>query len=235
MSTDTRRRSATNDLRDQPAYPLAEAARYLKLSPATLRTWVSGRNYPTADGIRRWPRLVVPATVSPPALSFWNLIEAHVLWGLRTDHAVSIGAVRQSLQFAQRELRIDRLLLRHELCTTGGELFLEHYGALIQLSASGQIALRQVFEAHLRRVEWDEWHFPVRLFPFVRADGEGDSRAIAIDPGIEFGRPIVLEKGIRTEVLTERIDAGETIAEVAADYDLDERVVRDAIIYEHAA
>ena len=38
------------DLRNQPAYALAEASRYLKLPTATLRSWVVGRLYPFVSG-----------------------------------------------------------------------------------------------------------------------------------------------------------------------------------------
>lgn len=36
-----------NDIRAEPAYTLLEASRYLRLSPATLRSWVAGRPYPS--------------------------------------------------------------------------------------------------------------------------------------------------------------------------------------------
>src|SRR3990172_10302823 len=78
------------DLRNQPAYALAEAARYLKLPAATLRSWVAGRPYPKAEGVGRFQPLIHPPRKQPPLLSFWNLIEAHVLRSLRTDHGVSI-------------------------------------------------------------------------------------------------------------------------------------------------
>lgn len=42
------------DRREQPAYPLAEAARYLKLPPATLRSWVAERPYPKAGRVERF-------------------------------------------------------------------------------------------------------------------------------------------------------------------------------------
>ncbi len=94
------------------------------------------------------------AKKDPATLSFSNLIEAHVLRSLRTEHGVPLGDVRQALAYAQRELKIDQLLLREELRTAGGELFLDRYGELMNLSASGQLAMRKVFEAHLTRVEW---------------------------------------------------------------------------------
>ncbi|MBI3919587.1 MAG: DUF433 domain-containing protein [Betaproteobacteria bacterium] len=79
MATRPRRSTQNTDLRDQPAYTLAEAARYLKLPVATLRSSVAGRPYPKAEGTARFQPLIHPPSRQPPALSFWNLIEAHVL------------------------------------------------------------------------------------------------------------------------------------------------------------
>ena len=144
----------TFDPRDQPAYSMAEASRYVKLPAATMRSWVAGRPYPKAQGVARFQPLIHPPKSQPLALSFWNLIEAHVLRSLRTDHDVSIKDLRAALSFAERRLSIDRLLLRKELRTDAGRVFLERYGELIELSASGQLAMRNMLDAHLKRVEW---------------------------------------------------------------------------------
>jgi uncharacterized protein (DUF433 family) len=235
MDTKTRRDAQKHDLRSQPAYGLAEAARYLRLPVATLRSWVAGRAYPKAKGaVGQFRPLIHPPMARPPVLSFWNLIEAHVLRSLRMDHGVSLKDVRDALGYAERKLDIDRLLLRKELRTDAGRLFLDRYGELIDLSASGQLAMRKVFEEHLKRVEWDEWKFPVRLYPFLSADTTAP-RTIAIDPKIAFGRPIVARAGVSTAAIAERIDAKEPAAEVAADYDLTEEEVEQAVLYERAA
>lgn len=229
------RRSAATDPRDRPAYGLAEAARYLKLAPATLRSWAVGRPYPTTKGTGHFRPLIRPASARPPLLSFWNLAEAHVLRALRTDHRVSVKAVRQALDYAERHLDIDRLLLRRELSAGAGELFLDRYGELINLSASGQLAMRRLLAEHLRRVDWDEWQFPVRLYPFVASDADTAGRPIVIDPAISFGRPIVVRRGITTAVIAERIDAGESVDELAEDYDLSRTEIEQAVVYERAA
>jgi len=223
-------RSQNVDLRDQPAYALAEASRYLKLPSATLRSWVVGRPYPKSEGVGHSPPLIHPPQKQPLLLTFWNLIEAHVLRSLRTEHGVSIKALRQALSYAQQSERIDRLLLSKDLRTNAGKLFLEKYGELIELSASGQLAMRKLFEEHLKRVEWDEWQFPVRLYPFV--PGEADRRPIAIDPKIAFGRPVVLRVGVSTGVIADRIDAGESPADLAEDYGLSVSEIEEAIVYE---
>lgn len=87
----------TTDLRNQPAYTLADASRYLKVAGATLRSWVVGRHYPKGAGVAHSRPLIRPAIGQPPTLSFWNLIEAHVLRALRTDHGVSLNALRQAI------------------------------------------------------------------------------------------------------------------------------------------
>ncbi len=228
-------RGVINDPRNQPAYPLTEAAGYLRLSAATLRAWTLGRPYPTTQGEGHFRPLIRPGSGQPPLLSFSNLIEAHVLRALRTDHGVSVKALRQAMEFAEQKLGIERLLLRPELCSDAGQVFLDLYGELINLSASGQLAMRQVLHAHLKRVTWDDERFPVRLHPFVVGEAASFGMPIAIDPRISFGRLVVISRGISTAAIVARIDAGEAVADLAADYDLSLAEIDDAVLYERAA
>lgn len=231
----TRTGAKKTDIRNQPAYTSAESARYLKLPSATLRSWVAGRRYPKAEGLGRFEPLIQPASRQPPLLSFWNLIEAHVLRSLRTDHGVSIKAVREAVRYAERTLKIERLLLRKELRTNARKVFLDRYGELIELSTSGQIAMRQLLDEHLKRIEWDEWQFPVRLYPFLSVDAASSERPIAIDPKIAFGRPVVIRAGVSTATIVERIDAKETVKDLAADYGLTPSEIEQAVLFERAA
>ncbi len=212
------------DLRHQPAYGIAEAAHYLKLPASTLRSWITGEFQPLTE----------PLKTRPPALSFCHLVEAHILRSLRTKHGVSLKAVREAVDYAEKAEKIERLFLNKELRTHAGKLFLDKYGQLIDLPASGRMAMRLVFDEHLKRVEWHEWKFPVRLYPFVSADTPA-ARTIAIDPNIAFGRPVVARAGISTGAIAGRIDAKEPASEVAADYELTVEEVEQAVLYERAA
>jgi uncharacterized protein (DUF433 family) len=223
------------DVRTTPAYSVGEAARHLRLSPGTLRAWVTGRPYPTSSGERQSARLIKLAQTRPAMLSFWNLVEAHVLRALRTEHGVSVPALRKAIRYAENELGIERLLLSSDLKTEAGRLFLERYGELIDLSSSGQLAMKRMLEAHLRRVEWDPARLPVRLYPFLAgAETHGD-RAIAIDPRVAFGRPVVLSAGVSTHAIVQRLDAGESVADIAGDYGLTQVDIEQAALYERAA
>jgi uncharacterized protein (DUF433 family) len=219
---------------DAPAYVIADAAHYLRLPIATLRSWVVGRQYPTAEGGGRFHALIRPASERPTLLSFSNLIEAHVLRSLRAEHYVSVKDLRNALAYAEKQLGIDRLLLRPELSTLAGRIFLHRYGELIDLSASGQIAMRLLFDEHLKRIEWDS-RFPSRLFPFVSPTAPTEERPIVIDPRIAFGRPVVVKAGVSTSAIAERIDAGETVEAIAADYNLGASEIEEAALYERAA
>ena len=221
------------DRRDRPAYRLTEAAHYVRLPRTTLASWVRGRDYDPRSGRAHFHPLIRPVEPKRPYLSFNNLVEAHVLRALRAEHHVSIRAVREALAIAERQYRIPHLLLHDGLLTGAGELFLKHYGELVQLSPSGQIAMRRVLESHLSRID-RAGNFPIRLHPFVQAD-VADAKPIVIDPAIGFGRPIVARTGISTAVIAERIDAGESVDEVAADYDMHVKEVTDAVTYERAA
>jgi hypothetical protein len=85
----------TTDLRNRPVYGPAEAARYLHLPAATLRTWLVGRDYPKGDSKATFHPLIEPASRQPLQLSFYNLIEAHVLRALRTEHGIALAELRR--------------------------------------------------------------------------------------------------------------------------------------------
>jgi len=225
-----------SDPRGVPLYSMTDAAWYLAIPFATLRSWVIGRSYPKQDGPAYFEPLISTPDGADRRLSFSNLVEAHVLRALRTHHEVPIKHVRAALTYAEERLRIDRLLLRHDLLTHAGDVFLERYGALVNLSKSGQLAIRQMLEAHLSRVEWSAGDpHPRRLFPFSHGGVLDTGKVILIDPRVAFGKPTIAGKGVTTAALARRYNAGESLADLARDYDVSEEQVNAAILYERAA
>jgi uncharacterized protein (DUF433 family) len=214
------------DLREAPLYGLTEAAHHLHLPVSTLRYWVEGKSGSAA--------LIERPTSGDPRLSFNNLVEAHVLRALRVEHQVPMTHVRRALDYAHREFGIDRLLIREELLAAPGEVFLQEYGRLLSLSRSGQFAMEQILEAFLRRVVRDAKGLPIRLYPFTTPGIREDSRVVAIDPRISYGRPSIERKGISTAILAERLNAGESVKDLADSYELTEDEVTEAIVYESA-
>jgi uncharacterized protein (DUF433 family) len=130
-----------------------------------------------------------------------------------------------------------------DLHTDGLGIFIEYLGQFVNITKHGQGVLRQMFEAHLRRVERDPNDAVVRLFPFVRPpdrlkesleQGHQQPRAVAIDPFVSFGRPVVTGTRIPTVELANRFSAGEPIESLAADMNLAAETIEEAIRYQLA-
>ena len=223
------------DPRDVPAYTVAEAARYLRLAPATLRSWVIGRQYPRGNDTAFFEPLIRLPDPSIAELSFRNLVEAHVLRALRIEHGISIRHVRIARDVAEKAFGIARLLLSPHLHTDAGDLFLDKYRELVNLSKSGQLAMKKILEVFLKRVERDLHNMPSRLFPFIQRAYLDAPKVIVIDPYISFGRPVIQRKGISTAIIADRIDAGESVENLTEDYNLDSWEIEEAIIHERAA
>lgn len=211
-----------------PMYSYAAAARYLHVPASTVSWWVKGRH---AEGYE--PVLNVP---HERGLTFHDLLELHALNALRKVHGVKLGTIRQAVAFAEHRLRIDRLLSRSDLMTFGGDLFIDHLGEIVGLSKGGQVALRRILARYLTRIERDADAEPIRFYPeFLGVDLVPDAKPVSIAPTVAFGKPTLKGTGIHTAVVAARIDAGETTAQIADDYGLDEPLIESAVTYEKAA
>src|SRR6185437_6146628 len=93
-----------------PAYPFVEAAHYLHLPLSTLRAWCLGQPLSAEGASRRFQPLIRLDGDQRRALSFLNLVEAHVLAAIRRQHHVPLPAVRRALDFVAGRLRTDRPL-----------------------------------------------------------------------------------------------------------------------------
>ena len=224
------------DTRSLPAYPFAEAARYLRIPLDTLRTWVKGRYYQTEQG-RQFSRPLIELTgVDAKALSFTNLVEAHVLRAIRVEHSVPLEQIRIALSFIEEELGVAHPLTRKNLLKTDGQsIYVEHLERLLDASRCGQIAIRETLEVYLTRIEADEAGIATRLFPFIYPDRKDDQKLIVIDPSVSFGRPAIAGTGVPTKILAELHEAGDSIRDLALDYDCEPALIQAAIEYENRA
>ena len=114
------------DPRETPTYGIPEAAHYLRIPVATLRSWVLGRYYPTDMGRQRFQPLIEIADPKNRLLSFVNLAEAHVLNACRRYHQIKMDSIRAALDFVSTELDCDHPLVAHEFETDGISLFVTH-------------------------------------------------------------------------------------------------------------
>lgn len=216
------RKSLTeHDLREMPAYSIAEAAGYLRVPKSTLRAWLLGQGTfrPVIDIADRKNR----------HLSFINLVEAFVLAGIRRKHAIPLPKVRKALGYLRRTFNTGRPLADEEFATDGVELFVEKFGALIGATQAGQMQLREVIRDRLKYVRRDASGTPEKIVLFPASEDAVAATNVVIDPLMSFGRPVLDGVGVRTSILAERFKAGEMIDELAREYDAAPEAIQNAI------
>ncbi len=219
------------DPRSIPTYSIGDAARYLRIPAGTIRSWTVGRRYTTPRGSRQFePVIAVRHDRKPILLSFNNLIEVHVLRAIRKDHKIQLDKVRTALDYISEHFQNPQPLLAHgSFRTDGVDLFIDHYGSLINASKRGQLELKDALKQHLDRIEPDNSGLAIKLYPFTRSREADNPRIVVIDPRIAFGRLVIAGTGIATSVLAERYQAGDSIDDLADDYNCDRLKIEEAI------
>ena len=208
-------KTTKKDLRYQPLYSLVEVSRYAHIRPATLREWTR------SDG-----GLLVPAGRGTAPLSFINLIESHILRALRRTHKVPMHRIRKAVDWLKGHRHTEHPLAEVDLETDGYDIFLREAGFPVSASRGGQGGIPDILCKYLERIEWDPKHIPVRFFPIPY---ETSPKWVVMDPGIVYGRPTIKDTRITTVMVFERYSGGESLKEIAADYDLDVPLVEEAL------
>lgn len=215
-------RSEKQDYRYSPAYSITEASGYLNVPNSTVRYWAVGK--PDQPGL-----LKVAQAKGPTLLSFINLVELHVLSGIRLTHGVSLPHIRSALQFISRKFKLTHPLVQQQFETDGVDLFVEKFGQLINVSKEGQIGLSEVLRGALQRVERDDSGMPIRLYPFTRSVKTNSPSMVVIDPSLSGGRPSMANSGVAIQVIGERYKAGDSIVALAKDYGRTQEEIEEAI------
>ena len=206
---------ANRDSRDLPNYTPAEAAGWLGESKGRLTYWLKG----WGPNSRYSVSVIEPAQRKPLTLSFNNLVECSILAAIREDFGISLQKTRKALEYLSQvgeRLGTARPLLSAKFASDGIHLFVEHFGALIAASHAGQVHLRAMLEASLRRIERDSAGMAIRLYLWSHSPEE--PRIVSVDPRFAFGRPVLIDTSIPAEAIVERFRSGERIVDLAQDY-----------------
>jgi uncharacterized protein (DUF433 family) len=210
----------TPDAREMPRYTIPEIALYVRAKQPTLETWIRG--YSSHRPLIRRP------VEGDPRLSYHNLVEAYVLDVLRRRMLIPLQTIRRGIELARQRHGIDRLLLSHRLRARRGNILLEVMGGYENIGRHGQQEIPEVVRSYLHRIEYRNG-LPVRLYPVTRTDDPDSPRRVVILPDVGFGRPVTERKLISTAVISDRFNAGESVGDLADDYDLSPEDVEEAI------
>jgi uncharacterized protein (DUF433 family) len=216
-------RKSIDQILETPIYNMVEAAHYARIPYQTLRYWTKGRD------------AVIPiiplASNDPPRLSFKNLVECHLLSGMRTK--ISTGKIRIALRNLYRLHPSLHPLLEWKFETNRKDLFVrEEKEELVNLNDPDQRILTKIFEENIERIEMNEAGMFV-FFPFVEKRSRSEPKIIMINPTISFGRPVITGTGIPTAIIASRFQARDSISDLAKEYGRTEKEVEEAIRWEY--
>lgn len=217
-----------DEIKVQPAYTLAGAARLIGSNPSTLRVWFRGRRpYQTIGRYQRAVKSVLPSQsgIGEP-LSFIDIVLAHVLHLIRHQYRIPLKKVRTAKKYIE-ETKGDLLFLAsRDFFVDYKNLFLEIGPRLISLSEAGQIVDREVVAHGLKQLTYGNDGYAGQFFPAMDGRLQND---FAINPAINYGRLSIARLGVDTNAVADRFVAGEKIHDIAEDYGATPDEVEDAI------
>ncbi len=220
------RRLHPSEIKLLPAYPLAEAARYLGSNPSTLGAWFNGRDYKVNGQPKKAKAVLMSARIKGEPISFLDLIEAHILLAIRRGYGIPLKRFRTAMDHL-RETGGDLHFLAHrEFLHDRRDLFLKWDNKLVSLSERGQLVDKEVIAEGLKQITYGDDGYAARFFP--RHD-ERRQESIVLDPTINFGRPCLVRLGVGADAIAMRFVAGERITDLAQDYAATREEVEEAI------
>lgn len=194
-----------------------------------MKAWCRGQHYilSRTGQMRHFEPLIYPANAALGLLSFYNLAEAHILRATR-EKRVPLRNVRRALDYIREAMPQSKYpLLTHDFMTFGREVFVQHLGNTINATRYGQIAMQELLEKYLERIDRDSLGMPIQVYPV-------NTEVIAINPMVASGQPVVKGTRVMAAVLVARQKAGESYMDLEKDFNLTRSQIEKAIT-EYAA
>lgn len=220
-------------------YTLREAAGLVHEERRTLKRWLFGYDYTARAGEGRarhhsdplWRPQHAAADLGEPVIGFRDLLELRVVREF-VQRGVPLIVIRRCLDTARELFGGDYPLTRQRFVTDGATLFheaLKHgeaEGHMLNLRTRQYVFREIVKDSLYAGIEY-EGEYARRWYPAPR------SRAVVLDPSVQFGHPVLTDSGVPTaSIYASFVDEGRNKARVARLFEVDPRAVDAAVRFE---
>jgi len=216
-------------------YTVPEASRLTHVRGARIRRWVRGYSY-HSRGKEYESAPVFQSQLSAidgvVALGFLDLVEVRFINGflevgvtwkvLRKLYPRAVELIGTDHPFCTRRFKTDGRTILAELSDGTGEK------VLLNL-LNNQYELDKIVGPYLYKGLVFGEEKVTQWWPL------GEDRSVVIDPDRMFGQPIIADVGVPTAVLARAVRVEGSVRTVARWYDVDERLVEDAVEFERLA
>jgi uncharacterized protein (DUF433 family) len=205
-------------------FTLKETAAYLDIPKSNVQRWAR-----PADQKR--PLL----TCFPPhgreaTVPFIGFAEAFVLSSFRRA-GVPLQRIRPAVEVLAKEIGVEHALASERLYTDGAEVLFDYASRNGDREVKDLVVVRtkqhqfsKTVEGYLKRISYggDGWADSVRLPAYGTAE-------VIVNPRVGFGLPLLVNGGARVEDVVDRFQAGDSVADISADFDVPPNEVEDVV------
>jgi uncharacterized protein (DUF433 family) len=207
-----------------PRYSYADADYLAKVSRGTSKRWLSGYDYRRNGELVRQPP-VTPGVEVAGAVSFVDLIEIVAIGKLK-EHGFPLRQIRQIVGTCKSFFQVERPLVTLRFKTGGREIFVSSGGDLTEVGRiKGMRAWNEVLEPFLKDLDYVD-EIVSRWWPL------GKGNLVVVDPDYGYGLPVIVDSGVRTEIILERFQAGDLEDQIAKDFNIRRIEVERALQFE---
>jgi uncharacterized protein (DUF433 family) len=207
-------------------YGYAEADRIADVSRGTSKRWIEGYSYIQPGGGRISQPPVTPGReVVGGEVSFADLVEIVAIGGFKR-HGFSVPTIRRIVENCQAQFG-ERFPLSTQTFRIGGRDVFVSDGSTLHdvLRRRGAAAWDDILAPFLETLDYRD-SFAYRWWPL------GRSKSVVVDPAFGYGLPVVAGSGVRTEIVRERFEAGDSVKQIACDFNVTPNEIESAIQFE---
>lgn len=215
-------------------YTIPEASKLSGLSSAQIRRWLLGYSFSKKSGEKvkmssLW-KPDLPNIDGQQGLSFKDLIEIRFIHAFR-KYGVGWKIIRAAANYAADEIGQNHPFSSKKFKTDGKRIFAEFAEKVKEEGLldtyTNQFAFHKIISPSLfASMEFDSHNQAARWFP------AHPKKLIVIDPKRSFGKPILTEEGVPTQILAAALKVEGSIKNVAKIYEVKPASVKAAAEYE---
>lgn len=215
----------------QGLYSVPEAARLVGMSPSTLSTWAHGyeRHFPDRSTVKQSPVITALRSEDDRTIPFIGLVEATVVQAFRRT-GLPMQRLRRAIEVLSTQGELEHALASRQLYTDGANILCDYARReadgqlrLLTVVSSGRRVFHEVIQEYLARITFGDTWASELVVPVT------DRPVLRVRPGIGGGTPMFVNGGAPLGAVYSRFRGGESIASIAADYDVPADDISEAL------